>query len=195
MNKTNYSPPPPNNLQPEQIIHAYKPPFFQILRFGFLGLLLFIIGLLLLFIGFNIVLNPDINANLINMCLTIGLGVILIVISSKLFTESLTSRILITEDEIRIKRYFRTATVLLENISTITIVYSIPFFRKQKYARLSRLILRSKAFTIAHIIIIMDIYSESQRYEIKDLLLCKIRKVSKVTINTEYVKEFPPINF
>jgi len=129
------------------------------------------------------------------MCLTIGLGVILIVISSKLFTESLTSRILITEDEIRIKRYFRTATVLLENISTITIVYSIPFFRKQKYARLSRLILRSKAFTIAHIIIIMDIYSESQRYEIKDLLLCKIRKVSKVTINTEYVKEFPPINF
>lgn len=193
MNKSNYSLPPPNNLQLEQIIHVYKPPFFQILRFGFLGLLLFIIGLLLLFIGFNIVLNPDINANLINMCLTIGLGFILIVISSKLFTESLTSRILITEDEISIKRYFRTTTVLLENISTITIVYSNPFFRKQKYDRLTRLILRSKAFTIAHII--MDIYSESQRYEIKDLLLRKIRKVSKVTINTEYVKEFPPINF
>ena len=67
-----------------------------------------------------------------------------------------------------------------------------PFFRKHKDARLKRIDLRSQALTIVPII--MDIYSSSQRYEIKDLLLANIRKVSKVTIDTEYVKGFPPFN-
>lgn len=127
------------------------------------------------------------------MCLTIGLGFILIVISVIFLIEPLTSRILITEEEIRIKRYFRTTTVLLKSVSKISLVYSILFFRKHQDARLRRINLRSKALNITPII--MDIYSASQRYEIKDLLLHNIRKVSKVTITTEYVKELLPFNF
>lgn len=192
LNKGNFSPSPTNNLILEHAIHVYKPKFFQMLGFGFLGLLLVIISLFLFLIGITIVLDPDINANIINMCLTIGLGFILIVISVKFLTEPFTSRILITEEEIRIKRYFRTTTVLLKSVSIVSLVYSVPFFRKHKDARLKRIDLRSQALTIVPII--MDIYSSSQRYEIKDLLLANIRKVSKVTIDTEYVKGFPPFN-
>ena len=191
LDKSHYTLPGSNNLKPEQIIHGYKPNIFQIIGFGFLGLILFIISLLILIIGINIVLNPDINANLINMGLTIGLGSIFILLSIKFFAEPLTSRILIMEDEIRIKRFFRVTTVPLKHISAITIVYSNPFLRKHKEARLRRLILLSKARIIASII--LNAYSISQRYEIKELLLRKIRKVSKVTINKEYVNEFPPI--
>ncbi|MFX0125040.1 MAG: hypothetical protein ACFFAE_15520 [Candidatus Hodarchaeota archaeon] len=193
MNKNNYSPSPPNNLNLQHTTYVFKPQFFQILGFEFLGLLFFFLSLPLFFIGFNIVSDPDINANIINMCLTIGLGFILIVISVIFLIEPLTSRILITEEEIRIKRYFRTTTVLLKSVSKISLVYSILFFRKHQDARLRRINLRSKALNITPII--MDIYSASQRYEIKDLLLHNIRKVSKVTITTEYVKELLPFNF
>ncbi|MFX1424482.1 MAG: hypothetical protein ACFFB2_19350 [Promethearchaeota archaeon] len=192
-NKPYYSSSNLNNLNSEYIIHIFKPRIFKILGFGFLGLLFLFISLLLVLIGFNIVLDPDINANIINMSLTIGLGFILIVISVKFLTEPLTSRILITEDEIRIKRYFRTTTVLLKSVSTVTTVYSIPFFRNHKDARLKRILLHSKALNTVSIT--MDVYSVSQRHKIKDILLHMIRKVSKITINEEYVKEFPPINF
>ncbi|MFX0016949.1 MAG: hypothetical protein ACFE98_20305, partial [Candidatus Hermodarchaeota archaeon] len=74
-----------------------------------------------------------------------------------------------------------------------TTVYSIPFFRNHKDARLKRILLHSKALNTVSIT--MDVYSVSQRHKIKDILLHMIRKVSKITINEEYVKEFPPINF
>lgn len=193
MKKNNSSPSPINNLNLENALHVYKPQLIQMLGFGFLGLLLLFISLPLLFIGFTIILDPEINANIINMCLTIGSGFVLIVISGKFLTEPLTSRILITEDEIKIKRYFKTTTVLLKSISTVSLVYSVPFFRKRDDTRLKRISLRSKAININSVI--LDSYSTSQRDEIKYLLLRNIRKVSKVTINTEYVKEFPPFNF
>jgi len=192
MNQNNHSPSLTNNLNLEHTIHVYKPEFFQMLGFTFFGLLLLLISLFLFLIGITIVLDPDINANIINMCLTIGLGFIFIVISVKFLTEPFTSRIQITADEIRIKRYFRTTNVLLKSVSTVSLVYSVPFFGKHKDARLKRIDLRSKALTITPII--MDIYSSSQRNEIKDLLLANIRKVSKVTIDTEYGKKFPPFN-